>query len=666
MEGTVLAGISLGVNASFMGRGLPIPWAEENSSKSEPAGVREIATKDFVAYPPLFVVEAKTLDPADMAREAWKGYLSKQPDVWGMLPGLQPTLRFHFDNRALPWPRLKHHLVDGFDNNARNVGAHALLHAMLGEEKNNDPVETGQIGYLLGITDSASGFAYSPDSLPQVCPIGQGELAKNLMLLYQQTGQRELWEWAEKMTKTLRRHAVLSNKPGIGRVAGYLQNSFIVGDPPANVAKDPTLGGWEYLSVGWAGGAFATWYELIGDPSALEFGLALANRLCHSEDQPGNDGAFRPDGSFGGNSQASTGSWHMHGHTHCLPRLIDLGDKLIKAGQRETGRRMIEQAQKTFDWLYDPSRNPDAGSLTGWLGEWLIVATGWPSKTDCEGCTMGDVVQTAVGLGAASRHDASLAHFVNYYDRAEQILTGQVVEQMFRPKALYLAVVRECLENQVKKEMGTASAQALKDEVEGRYRVAVQTAERMVGQQLGLCGFPDWVNHLPSDLNTQLPGIHMQGCCADATIRAAHAIWSETVTGGEEETRVNLWFNRQSPLVKVISCLPHRGELNVVVKATKRVLVRVPEWVPKGEVKTFRERKSRSVKWAGSYVVFEGLARGEQLTVTYPLRLWEVREKIQGVKYTERWRGNTIVDITPPGKWIPMYQRPELENSEMG
>src|SRR5580700_8159838 len=32
VEGTVLAGISLGVNASFMGRGLPIPWAEENSS----------------------------------------------------------------------------------------------------------------------------------------------------------------------------------------------------------------------------------------------------------------------------------------------------------------------------------------------------------------------------------------------------------------------------------------------------------------------------------------------------------------------------------------------------------------------------------------------------------------------------------------------------------
>jgi hypothetical protein len=279
---------------------------------------------------------------------------------------------------------------------------------------------------------------------------------------------------------------------------------------------------------------------------------------------------------------------------------------------------------------------------------------------------MGDVVQTAVGLGAASRRDVSLASLESYYDRAEQIFTGQLVEQMFRPKTRYLEVVRECLEKRVAKEMGAASGEAWKQEVEQRYEKAVQTAERMVGQQMGLCGFPDWVNQLPSDLDNELPGIHMQGCCADATIRASHAIWSETVTGDEQETRVNLAFNRRSPLVEVISCLPHRGEVNVVVKGTRRVMVRVPEWAPKSEVKAYRERKAVPVTWAGSYVVFEGLATHEHLTVTYPLRLWEVRETMQGVDYTERWRGNTIVDITPPGKWIPMYHRPELEIPEVG
>lgn len=104
---------------------------------------RQIVVKAAADYPPLFLREAKTMDPRDIARQCWKGYLTTQPEPWGMTAGRKPTLRFHFDNRALPWPRLQHHGVDGFDNNARNVGAHALLHEMLGAEKKNDPAEAG-------------------------------------------------------------------------------------------------------------------------------------------------------------------------------------------------------------------------------------------------------------------------------------------------------------------------------------------------------------------------------------------------------------------------------------------------------------------------------------------------------------------------------------------
>jgi hypothetical protein len=106
----------------------------------------------------------------------------------------QPTLRFHFDSRALPWPSLKHHNVDGFDNNSRNVGAHALLHEMFDQEKNADLSEQNQLAYLVSITDPQTGFAYDAESLPRMCPLGLGELVKNLMLLYQQTRQlaREL------------------------------------------------------------------------------------------------------------------------------------------------------------------------------------------------------------------------------------------------------------------------------------------------------------------------------------------------------------------------------------------------------------------------------------------------------------------------------------------
>jgi hypothetical protein len=634
-------------------------------------GKREVSITSYVTATPLFVSEAKTLDPAGIAHECWKGYLTHQPDAWGMTMGLRPALRFNFDDRLLPWPVLKHHPVDGFDNNARNVGAHALLHAMFGDEKTNDPAEAGQLAYLLGCTDPASGFSYSPDSLPRHCPLGEGEQAKNLMLLYEQTKDPRLFDWAQKMIKTLQMYAIEYDRPGVGKVAAFCQGGkggqggFNVGTPPVRETKDPSLEGWQHLYVGWAAGAFAKWYELTGDKSVLDFGVALGNRLCNTEDN-GNDGCFRPDGSFGGNRQESSGSWHGHSHTHCLPALTSLGEQLIHAGRTEEGLRFIHQAEKTFDWLYDPTRNPDAGSMTGWLGEWMIVATGWNRKTDAEGCIVGDVTQTACALAATSELDSNLSENARYYDRAEEIYRGQAMAQLFRLTPQYLKVVKHCLTQRVEKEMTNATEAARSAEIERRYQDAVKVAGRMTGQQLGLCGFPDWVNEgTKSDLDPDLPGIHMQGCCADATIRASYAVWSQTVTGNKSETRVNMAFNHDSPLLRVVSCLPYRGELDVFVKDSKRVLVRIPEWAQKSGVKAFIGRRPIKIQWAGAYVAFNGVKTGQQLTVTYPLRIAEVNESVQGVQYTEKWRGNTIVDISPPGKWIPMFQRPELDTERL-
>jgi hypothetical protein len=54
---------------------------------------------------------------------------------------------------------------------------------------------------------------------------------------------------------------------------------------------------------------------------------------------------------------------------------------------------------------------------------------------------MGDMVQTACSLGAASRLDPGLESYVSYFDRAEQIFRGELVEQMFRLTPAYLKVL---------------------------------------------------------------------------------------------------------------------------------------------------------------------------------------------------------------------------------
>lgn len=106
--------------------------AEPNPLKTRPHETRVIG---HAAYEPSFLTKTGTLDPVVIARNGWKGYLTKMCEPWGLLQGLKPTIRCFFDNRVLPFAELKHHAVDGFDINVRSLGAHAILHEMLGKEK---------------------------------------------------------------------------------------------------------------------------------------------------------------------------------------------------------------------------------------------------------------------------------------------------------------------------------------------------------------------------------------------------------------------------------------------------------------------------------------------------------------------------------------------------
>lgn len=78
----------------------------------------------------------------------------------------------------------------------------------------------------------------------------------------------------------------------------------------------------------------------------------------------------------------------------------------------------------------------------------------------------------------------------------------------------------------------------------------------------------------------------------------------------------------------------------------------------------FVDKKPIPVSWDGSSVVFGPVSDYQLPTVTHPLAIGTVHEKIQGAEYAEHGRGNTIVDISPPGKWIPL-SRLELDTEQV-
>jgi hypothetical protein len=253
-------------------------------------------------------------------------------------------------------------------------------------------------------------------------------------------------------------------------------------------------------------------------------------------------------------------------------------------------------------------------------------------------------------------------------DSGKIAVASAVDEAASRLKSMALWLKADERFNQAKARV--AKAERLKI-LEAEYPELVKTAARFEGRYLGSSGINDWACYAPSEPDPELGkiGFGMMGCCGDAVIRATRAIWFNTVTheADVDRTLINMAFNRETDQVTVVSLLPHRGEVDVMVKKARNVLVRIPGWSQKNRVKVYVDKKPAAVKFDQvfkDYVLFENTSAGQQLTVTYPLRIATIKEtpgSLDGTEYTQKWRGNTIVDIDPKGRHIPMFNRPELD-----
>jgi hypothetical protein len=74
---------------------------------TRPADLRSVVQEDLVNCEPLFIQEAKTLDPLDLVRVAWQGYVTHRADPSGLTTDLQPMLKYNSNCRALPCVEFK-------------------------------------------------------------------------------------------------------------------------------------------------------------------------------------------------------------------------------------------------------------------------------------------------------------------------------------------------------------------------------------------------------------------------------------------------------------------------------------------------------------------------------------------------------------------------------
>ena len=360
------------------------------------------------------------------------------------------------------------------------------------------------------------------------------------------------------------------------------------------------------------------YWEVTGDPEALEFAAALADGMIASPEllnQPNAD--ILPSGEFHG---------HMHGTLHAVWGVAHLG--AVRGNMR-----FVEWAKNVYDYA------SQFGTGTGWISAAL-----WdePVRELSETCASSDMVSIASGMAQTG--------FPDYWDHVERSFRNYIRPFQFFATPEYEALYRELN----------------KDKPEEQIRAGLARMRDLQGALWGGPAPNDRLNWIAAPrqcgpYNTPYGCAGMFGCCVGEGMRALYTVWSNIVTPNEKGVFVNLSLNRDSELAKVISSLPDEGRFDVIARKPGIYFLRPPAWAPRGQVRVLRAGHEVSVEWAGpalAYVSLKNVKPGEILTLVYPLVTWK---QVMGIwptrpdlKLTILWKGNTVVDMEPRGKGLPV------------
>jgi hypothetical protein len=121
------------------------------------------------------------------------------------------------------------------------------------------------------------------------------------------------------------------------------------------------------------------------------------------------------------------------------------------------------------------------------------------------------------------------------------------------------------------------------------------------------------------------------------------------------------------------SYMPYQGKVILRNKQAEEAFVRIPLWVDRSAVRCTLAGEELPAHWFGQYLRFSDLRPQDALTIEFPVvertEVWTIpRLTWPGPStrvHTLRFRGNTLVVLTPPlMPGSPLYQgRPEKYRS---
>jgi DUF1680 family protein len=356
------------------------------------------------------------------------------------------------------------------------------------------------------------------------------------------------------------------------------------------------------------------YYEATGDEKALDFAGQLVRGLLRAPIH-----FFEPSGAFTLHEKPFHFAFHVHSHAAALIGLLRYA---MVTGDED----LIGLGQRAYDWI-----KKHASTSFGWTCEH------YPYKTlrgdYQEVCCMTDVLNLAILLAEAG--------YERYWNDVERISRNHLVESQITSTEMYETF------------LVTLKHQIRKIQREEGWHSYDNVLERIVGGTPG--------NGWPNEL---YQGFRASGCCTPHMNKGFYLTWSHIITRKPGQIRINLSLNFNSPWVEIYSFRPHQGKVEVLLKEEAGLSVRVPDWVDKWDVKVSINGEETPFKWEGDYIRLERVRKGQKVTVEYPLRQVWIREDVGTASFEFKWRGDTVVEVKPKGRIVPLYERAYMDRDE--
>jgi hypothetical protein len=330
-------------------------------------------------------------------------------------------------------------------------------------------------------------------------------------------------------------------------------------------------------------------YRLAGDEASLDTARRILKFVMKPE--------MWEDTSDEGYPGHEHGIWsgHFHNGTNALMGLLDIAlvfnDQKLLQIVREGYDHAVRQGIVRIGWF------PAWSKPTSYNRPAILEAVTEP-------CAMADMICLAIMM-----NDAGLG---DYWDDVDAIMRNTLIAQQITDLERFRAVAGT--------EPGSEDDVMLK---------------RFIG------GFSNGSPNYQGQFD-------MAGCCTANGGQAIYYAWHGITRFNRGVATVNLFLNRVSPWMDVMSHVPYEGRVELHNKQAVAALVRIPRWVDRNHVQYTVNGRQVRPRNVGHSVLFQGLDKGDRIRLDFPIETYTDHYTIGGKTYEVLFKGSTVIRVKGP------------------